>query len=459
MKWYYAHNNRQLGPVSEDDLIRLLQTGAVNDSTLVWKDGLPNWAPLASVAGHLLNAAPSAVPSVSPDTPLSAPVAVSVASAPSVVTEYNPAPAPRPQTAPQDYPFQFHGKTGEYFRIWIVNTALTILTLGIYAAWAKVRTRRYFYGNTTLDGASFDYLANPINILKGNLIMGAMALLYLGSGVIFPPLAILILLLFAIVSPWLIQKAFRFRAHNTSYRNLRFSFSGQTSESYTCYLWLALLVPFTLGLIVPYQVWRTKRFFYGNMSFGKSPFSFSAQPGQFYGIYLRLIGFLLLISFLLALILPALFAVFGKLGATAIIAQAESPMPEVGGPELVAIIGMVFGLITYLLLIIGLSQYIAVRVTNVSLNSTTVGSNNVRFVSQQRLRDVIWLYLTNILAIVLSLGLAIPWAMIRLARYRASKTSLLAPAGGLEFFTAGASQTDSALGDAAADVFDMDIGF
>ncbi|MED5348372.1 MAG: DUF898 family protein, partial [Pseudomonadota bacterium] len=42
--------------------------------------------------------------------------------------------------------FQFHGEGGEFFRIWIVNLVLSIVTLGIYSAWAKVRTKRYFYG-------------------------------------------------------------------------------------------------------------------------------------------------------------------------------------------------------------------------------------------------------------------------------------------------------------------------
>jgi uncharacterized membrane protein YjgN (DUF898 family) len=40
-------------------------------------------------------------------------------------------------------PFEFRGTGGEYFRIWIVNLLLTILTLGIYSAWAKVRQLRY----------------------------------------------------------------------------------------------------------------------------------------------------------------------------------------------------------------------------------------------------------------------------------------------------------------------------
>src|SRR5690348_9519846 len=47
---------------------------------------------------------------------------------------------------------RFSGGGGEYFRIWIVNLLLTIVTLSLYYPWAKVRKLRYFYGNTVVDG-------------------------------------------------------------------------------------------------------------------------------------------------------------------------------------------------------------------------------------------------------------------------------------------------------------------
>lgn len=50
----------------------------------------------------------------------------------------------------QRYTPQFRGTAKEYFKIWIVNVLLSIVTFGIYSAWAAVRTRRYFYGNTVL---------------------------------------------------------------------------------------------------------------------------------------------------------------------------------------------------------------------------------------------------------------------------------------------------------------------
>ena len=71
----------------------------------------------------------------------------------------------------QRLPLTFTGRTGDFFGIWFVNITLTILTLGIYSAWAKVRTKRFFYGNTHVGGRAFDYHANPVAILIGRLIV------------------------------------------------------------------------------------------------------------------------------------------------------------------------------------------------------------------------------------------------------------------------------------------------
>src|SRR5258706_8822062 len=87
-----------------------------------------------------------------------------------------------------EYPFIFHGNAREYFRIWIVNLALSIATIGVFSAWAKVRRERYFYGNTWVAGAPFEYLADPINILKGRLIAVSLLIAYVLFGQ-FVPLA------------------------------------------------------------------------------------------------------------------------------------------------------------------------------------------------------------------------------------------------------------------------------
>src|SRR6266849_2239601 len=65
---------------------------------------------------------------------------------------------------------EFRGCARDYFRIWAVNLCLTLLTAGIFSAWAKVRKKRYFYSNVTLDGTPFQYLGRPVPILKGRVI-------------------------------------------------------------------------------------------------------------------------------------------------------------------------------------------------------------------------------------------------------------------------------------------------
>src|SRR5690349_23853928 len=87
-------------------------------------------------------------------------------------------------------PFEFRGSGSEYFRIWIVNLLLSIVTLGIYSAWAKVRRLRYFYGSTSLDGASFEYHGRPIAILKGRIIVVGVYVLFLVTTRLWPLLQI-----------------------------------------------------------------------------------------------------------------------------------------------------------------------------------------------------------------------------------------------------------------------------
>ena len=71
---------------------------------------------------------------------------------------------------PREEAFAFTGSGSEYFRIWIVNLILSVVTLGIYSAWAKVRRLEYFYRHTRVAGASFDYHGRPLAILKGRIV-------------------------------------------------------------------------------------------------------------------------------------------------------------------------------------------------------------------------------------------------------------------------------------------------
>ena len=71
-------------------------------------------------------------------------------------------------------------------------------------------------------------------------------------------------------------------------------------------------------------------------------------------------------------------------------------------------------------------------------------------------RDVIGIYVTNAVAVVLTLGFATPWAVIRSWRYRASKTTLIA-VGPLDGFVQAEADHVGAAGQEIGDMLDFDV--
>lgn len=340
-----------------------------------------------------------------------------------------------------NYPFLFTGKGSEYFRIWIVNIALSIITLGIYSAWAKVRTNRWFYGHTLLDDSPFSYLATPMQILKGRLIAAALLIAYTLTSSIAPLIAGLIMLIIMIASPWIIVMALRFNARQSAYRGLKFNFTGSVTEAAVVYLFLPIASFLTLGLALPYTAYRQVRFIASNYAYGTTQSTYDGSLNPFWSVYLFA---------LLLLLIP--FAILG-FGAFSIYSMILSGIPkEIAIASATTLI--VIGIITFYVTIPVLSAFIQARKVNLFYNHTQL--SDLRFTSTQRARDLIWIYLTNLLLIVVSLGLFIPFAAVRLARYRAEHLQLHSI--DLTQFTAQARETMNAVGSEISDLFDMDIG-
>jgi uncharacterized membrane protein YjgN (DUF898 family) len=320
----------------------------------------------------------------------------------------------------QIHRFEFTGSGGEYFKIWIVNLLFTVLTLGIYSAWAKVRRMHYFYRNTRLDGANFEYHGTPMAILKGRLIAAVLFVSYTVAGNVNPLLGIAVFLLLAIVMPWLLVRSLRFQLHNSSYRGLRFAFDGNDRGAYRVFLLNVFLAAMTLYLLAPYAHQKIKQYQHRNSRFGATYFSFTAGAGSFYSIYLKVLGMIVALSIVIGI------AIYG-----------HSPL--------------LFGL-PFLFLVI--MVYPAVRLPNLIWNATGIGRH--RFYSTQQVLPYLWITVTNLLAIVCTLGLFVPFATVRMLRYKLEHMGLNAQ-GDLSNFVAGQTQDASALGEEMSSMFDVDI--
>jgi uncharacterized membrane protein YjgN (DUF898 family) len=392
------------------------------------------------------------------------------------------------QTKVQCLSFEFTGKGFEYFKIWIVNICLSMVTLGIYSAWAKVRTKSYFYGNTVLDNSNFSYLADPKKILKGRIIAIILFAIYGLAWQYFPETGITLLALGCLIFPFFIVSAMSFRMRNTAYRNIRFHFIKDLKAAYMVFLpplgfvilftWLSytladffgvidltitnsekegevfikndfIFVMFLLWFIpiLPWLDFLRIRFIVNHTQFGKAKATFAIGGREFYKLY-----FITVLIYLASFIIPPGVILGMVHGMSMIGFEFDRSILD---NEIIRDLGIVvlsFDLFGSYIFLAGIWK--AMR-TNMLNNNIKIGENQLH--SHLKSIRVGWIYLTNTVAIILSLGLLIPWAKIRMARYTASCTEL--QINDLDSIKAIAPEQETAFGEEMDAIFDLDIGF
>jgi uncharacterized membrane protein YjgN (DUF898 family) len=337
-----------------------------------------------------------------------------------------------------EHPFEFRGEAGEYFRIWIVNLALTILTLGVYSAWAKVRANRYFYSNTRVAGTPFEYQARPVRILIGRAIALAGLGLYLLAQQLVPVLEAPTFAVLLVAMPWLLVMSLRFRARYSAWSGLNFRFAGHAASAYGPYFFGWILSALSAGLAYPaVQAWQ-KRFVVENHRFGGERFRFPSEIGDFYRVYLTALGLAILIA--------------GGGVALGALVSSSPVWPGAGDGTPVAVLLPIAGFYAAYLVFYA---SVDAGVWNLVYDGAGLGPHRLR--SELRVGDLIRLHLTNTLALLATLGLARPWVQIRMARYRAGRSALLAR-GSLDDFVAEAREREPAVAAEMADLLDLDLG-
>ncbi|WP_052261606.1 YjgN family protein [Leisingera sp. ANG-M1] len=337
--------------------------------------------------------------------------------------------------------FEFRGNAKEWFGIWIVNLLLSILTLGIYSAWAKVRRNKYFYNNTYIEGRNFDYHATGGQILIGRLIVvGAYIVLNVIIG-LFPMSAVVVLPLLIVAIPWLIVRAMMFNARMSSFSNVRFNFTGGAGSAFVVFLIYPILTALTLYTTFPMLERAIKRFSINNHKLGTAPFVLDAPLKPFYtALFAALAWFLAVGAVLFVFAQDSVFQVMTN----------QNPDPE----EVLIWIAGFYGV--FFIGVLPAAVLYQALVRNAVYNHTVLAGGH-RFRSNVSARALLWIAVTNLLAVALTLGLMLPWAQVRLARYLAGHTGV-ALGGSLDEFVGTQQTKTSALGDAYADIEGIDVG-
>jgi uncharacterized membrane protein YjgN (DUF898 family) len=352
--------------------------------------------------------------------------------------------ASSPPRAHPERPFEFRGSPREYFRIWIVNLALSIATLGIYSAWASVRTRRYFYANTWLAGSPFEYSAQPLPILRGRLIAVLIFACYILASRVSPWAQLAAAGAVALVMPWLLVRGLAFRARYSSWRGLPFRFEPDFKSAYAWYLAAYLLMLPTAGFAYPWIKKRQQHWMVRHHRYGNAEFDFENKLSSYFEVLFATIGIVLLAL----LVLVVFAAIIG-------LASAGPHGLDLKGHPILVLLAVYAA---YIPAYLAVYAYNRSRMLNLLYNGAILGGGH-RLRSTLGFREMLWIYLSNLAAIVFTVGLAMPWAKVRMVRYRASNLCL-EPAGDLDAFVAETqAQTDvGALGAEMDGFFSIDIG-
>lgn len=346
-----------------------------------------------------------------------------------------------PVSTSRPIPFTFEGRAEDYFAIWIVNLLFTILTLGVYSAWAKVRRLQFFYGNTRLAGDGFSYLARPIVLLRARLLVLAVILLYNAAFFYSPGVGSFLGFLLVLAYPWIIHRSLRFHSRMTAWRTVRFDWHGSYLQAFKVFILWPIVALITFGIAFPFFSRAMREYFAGNHTLGHARFSVQTGIG---GYYLAA-GAMILVFFLgPGIVMGLLFLPADFLGVEVEFEGTVDNMFEVAF------------FASLLLSAYASSELFMALTRNIIINQLTLRPGH-RFGCHLSGFRIMWIAVTNLLATVLSLGLLWPWTRVRRWRYLTGAMAVR-PLGSLDQFIDSQHAAGVAVASEYADIEGFEFG-
>lgn len=336
-----------------------------------------------------------------------------------------PAEVPRlPRGTVVKLPVALNARAADYARIWIVNLLLTLLTLGLYLPWARVRSQRYFLRRTLVAGHVLDYHAPPASHLPRYGLVLALVAGVVGACLGSPLAGLLAFSMALAVTPLAVHTSLTHRMAHTSWAGRRLSFKGQFTAVYGALLmplmgvlvaawltlagatfhhpmwWVALGFVIALWVLgVPLFLWAYFHYRQGRLELGPLRLWWQASPVAMVMLWARTAAWSVLVSGLV-------------MGLGAVVLGAllwwRGPAPGAWLPSMVALLSAA--------VLAAVMPYVQARLQNLVWNKT--GNRSLRFRSRLSVQGYVLLQLRHALLLVLTLGFYWPWAVVASRRMR-----------------------------------------
>lgn len=196
---------------------------------------------------------------------------------------------------PEIHDLQFYGDGAKYFGIVALNLLFTILSLGLYYPWAKTAFRKYLWSEAEMDGSRFTFNGKATEIVKGFLLVYGIFILsqvlpqiFMNSGS-FDKLFILYLILFVLliaVLPLAVFGSYRYRISRTSWRGIYFGFDGKLKEFAGIFYLQLFLTIITVGIYSSWMRVKLMKYLFSHTKLGENRLDFHGDGGTLFGINL-----------------------------------------------------------------------------------------------------------------------------------------------------------------------------
>lgn len=301
---------------------------------------------------------------------------------------------------------------GPFGELGLKNGLLNIVTLTLYRFWGKTEVRRRLWSAIRLNDEPFEYTGRGKELFLGFLAaIGLIVLPFLvlvlvvqffSEKLLILLLPLLYLGLFFLVGAGIFL-AFRYLASRTTWRGVRFQLRGSPNDFGLFTLGGILLTIVTFGWYAPAFSLKMYERLWSGLSFGDQPFRWVKPQG--YSVY-RPFALAWGVAFAgyIVLLLPILF----MLGAGGGDAPSEGALAGMGGLILLA-----FPIYAVAVLLAAAAYQVALlrRV------AASIHFGEARFTINVRKRDLIWLYFSNYLIVMFTLGFLLPLVEARTARF------------------------------------------
>ena len=198
---------------------------------------------------------------------------------------------------------QYFGKGSPLFKLYLITSIYTVLTLGIYRFWAKTRIRKYIWSSVSGDDDSFEYTGTGLEKFLGFLVAMVILAIYLGlfnliltfvgfsiipdgnsPEAIFRQTAAINLSLVAVLPLLLFAqyRARRYKMARSRWRGIRFGMENGAWGYVLRAMGYYILNVITLGVLNPLVTFKLEKYMADRSWYGDARFE---QQGRWQALY------------------------------------------------------------------------------------------------------------------------------------------------------------------------------